>query len=172
MFVKKMCRLHPAILATFFLSMTILVGGGWSISSILHRMHRTEMRQKIRNGAEGVLLTLTDEAFQCSQISGGEIEIDGKFYDIISISNSGDRWIINALPDSKENLFQDLKKSRHGRDILHHIAKIFTPLFIHENHIDLRCAGYISVNENHCRIQEIQSDFNPLELFAPPDEYF
>ncbi len=148
----------------------IQMGGSWSISFLLRRMHKTEMHARIRNGAKGVLIRLSEQEFQDTKIEGDEIQIGDQFYDIIKVTRNGNQLQIEALHDSKENILKDIQNTGRGKNMLLHIAKIFTPLYHPEPTLNLNFQGFDS-HIKHCEmLSGHSSQYHPQDTVAPPDD--
>ena len=148
----------------------IQMGGSWSISFLLRRMHKTEMHARIRNGAKGVLIRLSEQEFQDTKIEGDEIQIGDQFYDIIKVTRNGNQLQIEALHDSKENILKDIQNTGRGKNMLLHIAKIFTPLYHPEPTLNLNFQGFDS-HVKHCEmLSGHSSQYHPQDTVAPPDD--
>jgi len=146
------------------------MGGSWSISFLLRRMHKTEMHARIRNGAKGVLIRLSEQEFQNTKIEGDEIQIGDQFYDIIKVTRNGNQLQIEALHDSKESILKDIQNTGRGKNMLLHIAKIFTPLYHPEPTLNLNFQGFNS-HIKHCEmLSGHSSQYHPQDTVAPPDD--
>jgi hypothetical protein len=135
-------------------------------------MHKTEMHFRIKNGATGVSIWLTVEEFENSLIEKDEIQIGNQFYDIIEIQRDGNLLRIEALHDSKEKVLKDLQNTGRGKNMLLHIAKIFSPLFLPEPPTNFNPRSFATCQQHCIVVIEPSSQFHPQETSAPPDDTF
>jgi len=158
------------LLALFTFALLVQMGGGWSISIILRRMHKTEMHSRIKNGSKGVSIWLTHQEFHNLIKEEDEIQIGDQFYDIIEITHEGNLVKVEALHDTKEGVLKDIQKTGRGKGMLLHLAKIFTPLFMPESTIKFTLKKFILPIKHSDRMIGFFSKFHPQETIAPPDE--
>lgn len=133
-------------------------------------MHKTEMHMRIHNGAKGICIWLSEAEFQNAKLEEDEMQIGQKFYDIIRATREGNLLRVEAILDSKEEVFKDLQKSGRGKNMLLHLAKIFTPLFIPEPTIQFPQKKFDSSLKHQVKPIGHLSQFYPQMLTAPPDD--
>lgn len=166
-----MPKARNSILALLAIAIFIQLGGGWCISFVLRRMHKTEIQNRIAHGAQGILLLLTEDEFNAARVDEKEIEIAGVFYDLIEINQYGKFIQVNALPDQKEKILDELQHTERGRNMLLHVAKIFTPAFIIEKPLKLDRLDLELTLVHFENLTLLKSEFHPQIALAPPDDF-
>ena len=149
------------------------IGGAWMVYTTALWVHKTNRESRLLDVSKRVQFELPASEYRAAIVEEGEIVIQGRLFDIVSVSENGEKVIVVAIPDQAENKMKrtlsGLQNETTGWSQLSKLASAFSmTVFIQETILVIE-RTVIQPNIRHSYFYSNSLDqLNPSAIERPP----
>jgi hypothetical protein len=149
------------------------IGGAWMVYTTALWVHKTNRDTRLLDTSKRVQLELTVAEYREALVEEGEIVIQNRLFDVVSVSENGENVIVLAIPDHAENKMKrtlnGLQNETTGWSQLSKLASSFSlTVFVQETILVLE-STLIQPNIRHSYFYSNSRDqLNPSTIERPP----
>jgi hypothetical protein len=149
------------------------IGGAWMVYTTALWVHKTNRETRLLDISKGVQFELTVADYREALVEEGEIVIQNRLYDIVSVSENGENLIVLAIPDHTENKMKrtlnGLQNETTGWSQLSKLASAFSmTVFVQETILVLESTVIQPTIRHSYFYSNSRNQLNPSAIERPP----
>jgi len=149
------------------------IGGAWMIYTTALWVHKTNRESRLLDVSKRVLFELPASEYRAAIVEEGEIVIQNRLYDVVSVAENGETVLIVAIPDQAENKMKrtlsGLQNETTGWSQLSKLASAFSmTVFIQESILAIERMVIQQTIRHSYFYSNSRDQLNPSAIERPP----
>lgn len=149
------------------------IGGAWMVYTTALWVHKTNRETRLLDISKRVQFELTIAEYQEALVEEGEIIIQNRLYDVVSVSENGENVIVLAIPDHAENKMKrtlnGLQNETTGWSQLSKLASSFSmTVFVQETILVIERTVILTVIRHSYFYSNSRNQLNSSAIERPP----